>query len=108
MHSKWLDIGIELASWHLQSKRFEAIRPPCFGNHPEMDSIVRKRERLNTMSPQKLRTLLDKDDDKDDLNASMYLDHASVANESKKVRAKASIISRIKFCRRKRIIIKEP
>jgi len=108
MHSKWLDIGIELASWHLQSKRFEAIRPPCYGNHPEMDSIVRKRERLNTVSPQKLRTLLDKDDDNDDLNASIYLDHASVANESKKVRAKASIISRIKFCRRKRIIIKEP
>lgn len=104
MHSKWLDIGIELASWHLQSKRFEAIRPPCFGNHPEMDSIVRKRERLNTMTPQKLRTLLDNDD----LNASIYLDHASVANESQKVRAKASIVSRIKFCRRRRTIIKEP
>jgi predicted membrane chloride channel (bestrophin family) len=117
MHSKWLDIGIELASWHLQSKRFEAIRPPSFGNHPEMDSIVRKRERLNTMTPQKLRTILDEDDDNDDddddLNySSMYLDHASVANESKKVRAKASFISRLGFRRRKKhintIIVSNP
>ena len=61
MHSKWLDVGIELAAWHLQSKRYKHIRPPTFGAHPDLDSIERKRETTNTMTPQKLKVMLEQD-----------------------------------------------
>ena len=63
MHSKWLDVGIELAAWHLQSKRYDEVRPPAFGAHPELDSVERKREKNNTMTPQKLRVILEQDTD---------------------------------------------
>ena len=63
MHSKWLDVGIELAAWHLQSKRYDDVRPPAFGAHPELDSVERKREKNNTMTPQKLRVILEQDTD---------------------------------------------
>jgi hypothetical protein len=58
MHAKWLDAGIELGAWHLQSKRFDEVKPPTFGEHPEMNT-VRKRERTKRLTPQKLQIILD-------------------------------------------------
>eukprot|EP00553_Chaetoceros_curvisetus_P011235 CAMPEP_0204641766 /NCGR_PEP_ID=MMETSP0717-20131115/51318_1 /ASSEMBLY_ACC=CAM_ASM_000666 /TAXON_ID=230516 /ORGANISM="Chaetoceros curvisetus" /LENGTH=549 /DNA_ID=CAMNT_0051662475 /DNA_START=877 /DNA_END=2526 /DNA_ORIENTATION=+ len=76
MNSKWTDLGMELAAFHLQSKRFESIRPPSFGEHPHLDSVVRKRERRDRMTPQRLKNILDDDVHEDGV------DHASVAIES--------------------------
>ena len=45
MHSKWLDVGMDLAAFHLQSDRYAATRPPAFGEHPELTDLNRYRER---------------------------------------------------------------
>ncbi len=37
MHAKWLDVGSTMAAFHMQSKRFDAIRPPSFGDHQHAD-----------------------------------------------------------------------
>ncbi len=70
MQSKWLDVGMEIAAFHLQSERFSQIRPPAFGKHPHIDHVVRKRERLRPMTPMKLQEILreEEDDDYDDIN----------------------------------------
>lgn len=34
MHAKWLDVGSTVAAFHMQSKEFDGIRPPSFGDHP--------------------------------------------------------------------------
>lgn len=47
MHSKWLDVGIYLASFHLQSSRYDSIKPPSFGANPHLTSLERERERLH-------------------------------------------------------------
>ena len=68
MQSKWLDAGIELAAWHLQSKRYESIKPPTFGAHPNLNAVVRKRKLVdNHMTPQKLKHILDTTADADDV-----------------------------------------
>lgn len=63
MQSKWLDAGIELGAWHLQSKRYDDIKPPTFGANPQMNSVVRRRERVSMMTPAKLKHLLDTNND---------------------------------------------
>jgi len=58
MHSKWLDIGMEIGAFHLQSKKFGDIRPPSFGDNPTITSVTRSRERLNIqMSAEKIREI---------------------------------------------------
>jgi predicted membrane chloride channel (bestrophin family) len=52
MHSKWLDVGMDLTAFHLQSSAYK--KPPSFGHHPEAKSIQRERERLNMISRQEL------------------------------------------------------
>lgn len=66
MHSKWMDVGMEIAAWHLQSKRYEDIKPPCFGDHPHLDTIERQRERRDMMTPQRLHSILTKNKDNED------------------------------------------
>lgn len=58
MHSKWLDVGMELAAFHLQSEKFAHMRPPSFGEHPHIDHVIRERERLRPMTPMKLQEIL--------------------------------------------------
>lgn len=53
MHSKWLDVGTELASFHLQSTKYKR-KPPAFGHHPEIVSIERERERYNELNREEL------------------------------------------------------
>ena len=65
MHSKWLDVGIELGAWHLQSKRYEDIKPPTFGANPHMNAVVRKRELVSLMTPSKLKHILDTQNEDD-------------------------------------------
>ena len=46
MHSKWLDVGMELASFHLQSARYDAKKPPTFAS---LDSMVGWSKRKSTV-----------------------------------------------------------
>ena len=58
MHSKWLDVGLELAAFHLQSERYN--KPPAFGEHPELTCLVeRERERVNIQTLEELEEKLD-------------------------------------------------
>lgn len=36
MHSKWLDVGMDLVAFHLQSDIYKK-KPPAFGQHPELN-----------------------------------------------------------------------
>lgn len=47
MHSKWLDVGMEMSAFHLQSVRYDDRKPPTFGANPEIKCLERERERLN-------------------------------------------------------------
>mmetsp|Transcript_16833 Transcript_16833/g.31880 ORF Transcript_16833/g.31880 Transcript_16833/m.31880 type:complete len:680 (+) Transcript_16833:161-2200(+) len=61
MQSKWLDAGLQLAAWHLQSNRYMNIKPPTFGEHPDLNSVLRKRKVVNrVMSPDELKIMLEK------------------------------------------------
>ena len=53
MHSKWLDVGTEVASFHLQSNKYKK-KPPAFGHHPEIVSIERERERYHELNREEL------------------------------------------------------
>jgi predicted membrane chloride channel (bestrophin family) len=39
MHSRWSDFAMDVASFHYQSHRYDAHRPPSFGAHPEVQSL---------------------------------------------------------------------
>jgi len=45
MHSKWLDLGTELAAFHYQSDYYKQNMPPAYGAYPHVTSVVRNRER---------------------------------------------------------------
>jgi predicted membrane chloride channel (bestrophin family) len=48
MHSKWTDVAMELAAFHLQSEVYTEIAPPAFGAlNPLWHSLERERERLH-------------------------------------------------------------
>jgi Bestrophin, RFP-TM, chloride channel len=59
MHSKWLDVGMELAAFHLQAAIYDQRRPPAFGSHPEINSLERARERFNEPTLEELQEQLD-------------------------------------------------
>ena len=42
MQSKWLDAGVTLAAFHMQSTTYDSIRPISFGSNPE-DAETRGR-----------------------------------------------------------------
>ncbi len=98
MQSKWLDVGMELAAFHLQSERFERIRPKAFGSYPFMDHVVRKRERLRPMTPMKLQEFLREEEEVEEEEELAYDDHdhhfqewqeeSSKLNETKTVHKK--------------------
>lgn len=45
MHAKWLDVGSTMAAFHLQSKMYDDVAPPSFGDHQDVHfDFVRKRE----------------------------------------------------------------
>ena len=74
MQSKWLDVGMELAVFHLQSERFSHIRPPSFGQHPHIDQVVRKRERLRPMTPMQLQEMLEEQEEEEEEDALFLFD----------------------------------
>ena len=45
MHSKWLDAGLTLAAFHMQSKAYDSVRPPSFGDHQHLNDLVLQRDR---------------------------------------------------------------
>jgi len=59
MHSKWLDIGMNIASYHYQSVRYDGIKPPAYGDHPSLVSVLREREREHVMSVMDVEAELD-------------------------------------------------
>lgn len=38
---------MDIASFHLQSNKYDGRRPPAFGEHPQLTCLERERERLN-------------------------------------------------------------
>ena len=58
MHSKWLDVGMDLAAFHLQSDRYKDKRPPAFGEHAELTDLNRHRERENETTLEELEEQL--------------------------------------------------
>lgn len=59
MHSKWLDVGLELAAFHLQSSLYDQSRPPAFGAYPELTSLERARKRVDEPTMQEIESRLD-------------------------------------------------
>ena len=59
MHSKWLDIGMELAAFHLQSKMLDEMRPPSFGEHQHIKPIIRERKRHVMLTRSGLKHIFD-------------------------------------------------
>lgn len=56
MHSKWLDVGMELAAFHMQAEHYP--KPPAFGEHPDLKSLERERERLKITTLEELEEQL--------------------------------------------------
>lgn len=48
MMSKWMDATVHTASYHMQSKHYENIKPPSFFDYPQLDreGLTRDRERI--------------------------------------------------------------
>ena len=63
---------MELGAFHLQSEKFESIRPRAFGQHPHIDHVVRKRERQRPMTPMKLQQILKVEQEGDDHDGSFF------------------------------------
>lgn len=59
MHSKWLDVGMCVAAFHLQSSRYNSIKPPSFGSNPHLTSLERERERLNEPTREEVENQID-------------------------------------------------
>ena len=56
--SKWMDATVHTASYHMQCSHYDAIKPPSFFDHPDLDRhyYTRDRERgLNRFDVQSLR-----------------------------------------------------
>ena len=65
MHSKWLDLGMELAAFHYQSDQYKNIRPPSFGEHQHLSSVSRHRIRETKPSLKQIEEQLGDVDDRD-------------------------------------------
>lgn len=64
MHSKWLDLGMELAAFHYQSDQYKNIRPPSFGEHQHLSSVSRHRVRETKPSLRQIEEELGDVDDR--------------------------------------------
>lgn len=54
MQSKWLDVGMEISAFHLQSKQYDSIRPPPLGRETKETNVL-TRERMSAISPSELQ-----------------------------------------------------
>jgi predicted membrane chloride channel (bestrophin family) len=45
MQSKWMDATIHTATYHLQSDRYDHLKPPSFYDYPGLDSLYLTRDR---------------------------------------------------------------
>jgi len=61
MLSKWLDVGIEIGAFHMQSNQYNNIKPPSFGQYPQLKSVIRERERITKMSLAEMEQKLDEE-----------------------------------------------
>jgi len=60
MHSKWIDAGINLAAFHLQSDRYKNFIPKSYGENPDYDLTkrrVHKKYRSTTLETRTLEIL---------------------------------------------------
>lgn len=65
MMSKWLDVATHAASFHMQCKHYDDIRPPTFFDHPELLQYNLSRDRIRRrrktgISPNDLESALDR------------------------------------------------
>ena len=71
MHSKWLDVGTDLAAFHFQMRRYK--RPPSFGENPAVKYIERERVRLNQTANQEYQQMLEMGEEKSSAMPSKFL-----------------------------------
>lgn len=71
MHSKWLDVGMELAAFHLQAAVYDSRKPPAFGAHPELNDLERARERNHELTLEELESQLETMEQHDEMEEVM-------------------------------------
>ena len=59
MHSKWLDVGMQLSAFHMQSTKYDHVRPPAFGEYADLTYAERERQRLNQPTMKDLEETID-------------------------------------------------
>ena len=64
MQSKWLDVGMEMSAFHLQSEKYDSIRPPHL-DREEKEISVLKRKRISAMSQSQLQEALNQVSEED-------------------------------------------
>jgi hypothetical protein len=57
-HSKLLDVGSTTAAFHLQARKYDSMKPPAFGEHPDIDFVERQRIRVKELSVEELEEQL--------------------------------------------------
>lgn len=57
MHSKWIDAGVNLAAFHLQSERYKDSKPRSYGENPDYDLTKRRVRKNFTGTTLEARTL---------------------------------------------------
>jgi predicted membrane chloride channel (bestrophin family) len=88
MHSKWLDVGMELAAFHLQSAAYNQRKPPAFGAHPHLKCLERERERVKEQTLEQLEEELDK---MDNLEHSLHSRLSGVFGRNRKAKSKKGL-----------------
>ena len=80
MHSKWLDVGMDLAAFHLQSNLYKQ-KPPAFGQHTDIEHLDRHRERVYELP------------DKETLEAKLdeVLEHHSLHSRIERLRTRRNL-----------------
>lgn len=48
MHSKWIDCGVNVAAFHLQSDRYKGSMPESYGKYPELDLTKSRFRNIKT------------------------------------------------------------
>ena len=73
MHAKWLDVASTMAAFHLQSKIYDDIAPPAFGDHQDVNyTFVRKRESTDRTNFVTARETLSENEEKPSQKTNLF------------------------------------
>ena len=92
MHAKWLDVASTMAAFHLQSKIYDDIAPPAFGDHQDVNyTFVRKRERTDRTNFVTARETLSENEEKPSSQKTNLFDRIRTARRKNKNKASDTI-----------------